>query len=202
MTREVFFSELPSACSMQSPCCKVTLEAYPSWEFCQPLNVKDWCGWVVKIPSDHNTHGREWEGQPGAHWHCKQRINKVYICIYKTKVNHRRCSSNVFIIRVSWPLLPNSTHYHGFCWLLCDYLLRLRFHFLTLYHIIQVSTVTITWNSCSHSYHKVLSPPSTKLIMNLSMCIWLEMRLHEMTPHSWAALHDSSLSVSLSAFLI
>ncbi|MPC07667.1 hypothetical protein E2C01_000231 [Portunus trituberculatus] len=33
----------------------------------KPLNVKDWCGWVVKIPSDHNTHGREWEGQPGAH---------------------------------------------------------------------------------------------------------------------------------------
>lgn len=141
MTRSIL-SELLSACLMLL-LYKVTLEANQSCEFCQPLNVKDWCGWVVKIPSDHNTHGREWEGQPGAHWHYKQTI-KVYICIYKTKVNHHRCSSNVFIIRVSWPLLPNSTHYHGFCWLLYDYLLRLSFHFLALYHIIQVSTATNT----------------------------------------------------------
>lgn len=75
------FSELLSACSMQWPCYKVTLEVNQSCELCQPLNVKDWCGWVVKIPSDHNTHGREWEGQPGAHWHCKQRIKCIYAYI-------------------------------------------------------------------------------------------------------------------------
>lgn len=56
--------------------------------------------------------------------------------------------------------------------------------------------------ACSRSYHKVLSPPSTKLIMNLSMCIWFEMRLYEMMLHSWAAIHISSLTVSFSAFLI
>lgn len=146
MMRSIF-SELLSACLMELFYNKVTLETNQSCEFCQPLNVKDWCGWVVKVPSDHNTHGREWEGQPGAHWHCNQTIKELYICTYKTKVNHCRCSSNVFIIRVSWPLLPNSTHYHGFCWLLYDYLLRLSFHFLALYHIIQVSTATRTQNS-------------------------------------------------------